>query len=59
MLERIPLQLKLAALVGFLLTGPIVLVALLLFGAWGAVGAILLIALVYTVLYFVTVRRYL
>lgn len=59
MLERIPLQLKLAALVGFVFTGPIVLVALFLFGVWGAIGAILLIALIYTVLYFVAVRRYL
>lgn len=59
MLDRIPVHLKLGAFVGMVFTGPIILIAFLLAGVWGAIGAILAISLICMVLYFVIVKRYL
>ena len=58
MFDKVPLRFKLMAGVGLLLAGPVTLFAFLLGGSVAGAAVILAIALFYTVLYIVGVRKY-
>ena len=58
MFEKIPPAVKLIALLGILMTGPIVVLSLILGGVNGGVGAVATLFILSIIFYVVVVRRY-